>query len=96
MGQLTRLSSGVTGIDTDGNAAIELIGASLLAHCTHFRIVNTSAVAGFYSTDGGTVWNYLPASMAITDDDLDINNVACQLKRVADGSNVTGVFASAW
>ena len=90
----TNLSSGLTAKATSDNNAVELIAATDV-YVNQVRIVNTSAVAGFYSTDGGSTWFYLPASV-ILDDDVSIRNKAIQMKRVTDGSDVTGVWASAW
>jgi hypothetical protein len=94
------ISSGVTGIDTATDAAVELISAANAKGARFAKVVNTSAVAGFVSFDGGHHWNYLPAGTATVPMVLDFLHIpvagAVQLKRIAGGSNVTGVFASVW
>ena len=87
------VSSGETPKTTVLNDAITLIVASTTQLYTVVRIVNTGAVAGFYSYDGGTTWHYLPANSAI-EDDVIIANAAIQVKRITDGSNLTGLYAS--
>jgi hypothetical protein len=53
-------------------------------------------VPGFFSFDGGTTWHYLPAACSLNYDQERIANQALQIKRIAGGSNVAGVFASVW
>ncbi len=93
-----KVTSGLTAIATTSNTAVEVIaakgpGSQPYRHC---RIVNGGAVAGFYSIDGGTTWERLPASTALTDDGVHIMNKAVQIKRVAGGSDLAGVFGAIW
>lgn len=94
------VSSGTTAKATTSDAAVEVLPA-VEKVMRHLRIVNVGTVAGFYSRDGGTTWNYLPAGTAsgptaIMDRNVCIYNQAVQVKRVAGGSNLSGVYASAW
>jgi len=89
-------SSGVTAKATTDNSAVEVIAADSTNNYYHFRIFNSGSVAGFYSYDGGTTWHYLPTASSLLHNDVLISNQAVQIKRVADGSNVTGVYASVW
>ena len=93
------VSSGLTAIATTSDTPVDLITAAQLKDLAPRNpvcvvIINEGAVAGFISLDGGTSWPYrLPATAAITIDRLvDVSGI--QVKRVASGSNVTGVWAS--
>ena len=89
-------SSDVTPKATTSDAPVEVIAADPVNTYYHLRIFNSGTVAGFYSFDGGTTWHYLPAASSLAHDGVKIANKAVQIKRVAGGSNVTGVFASLW
>ncbi len=89
-------TSGVTAKATTANAAIEVIAATNAKIFRHVRIVNEGAVAGFFSIDGGTNWERLPASAVVTDDGIFIKNMAIQIKRISGGSDLSGVFGAAW
>lgn len=91
-----KVASGLTAKATTDNSAVDVIAVNSSRKFHHLRIFNTGGVAGFYSIDGGTTWEYLPANTILTDDWVGINNKAVQIKRVADGANVTGVYASVW
>ena len=92
-----RASSGMAALATTSDAPLTAIAASEMAVYHHVRIVNEGSVAGFYSLDGGTTWCRLPAGpCAVKDDGVKIVNQAIQIKRVAGGSNLSGVYASAW
>lgn len=93
-----KVTSGETAKATTDDTAVEVIaaqskGSQPYRHC---RIVNEGAVAGFYSIDGGTTWERLPASSYLTDDGVYIMNKALQIKRVAGGSDLSGVYAAIW
>jgi hypothetical protein len=91
------LTSGLTAIATTSNTAVTVISNANNQIVRFVRLVNTSSVAGFFSIDNGISYAYLPASATV---DVDIrhapNGVVVLMKRVVDGSNVTGVFAYAW
>lgn len=94
-----KVTSGLAAKTATTDAAVEVIAAQAHSQAyRHCRIVNEGAVAGFYSIDGGTTWERLPASTALTDDGVYINNQAVQIKRVAGGGsgNPSGVFGSIW
>lgn len=89
-------SSGEAAISTADDTAVTLISHATLSGIErHVKITNDSAVAGFWSTDNGISWNRLPASGVMTAYDLtSINSV--KVKRIAAGSNLTGLYATAW
>jgi hypothetical protein len=94
---ITPVSSGTTAIVTETDAAVTAVAASATNTYHHVRIINESSAAGFYSLDGGTTWNRLPAGpVSIKDDDLKIVNKAIQIKRVPGGTDLSGVYVSAW
>lgn len=89
-------SSGTTPKSTSTNAVIELLPADPNLRYRHVRITNGGALPGFYSLDAGATFHRLPGSIIITDDEVNIDNQAVQVKRETDGPNMTGLFASAW
>jgi hypothetical protein len=91
----TLASSGTTGIATVADAAVEVLPFVADQLLNNLVIINESAVVGFFSVDGGTIWCRLPANCVLTVSGCPITG-AVQLKRVAGGSNVTAVFAWAW
>lgn len=93
-------TSGATAISTTADAAVALFTAS---HCKRVRIVNTGAVAGYFSVDSGTTYFYLPATASGTNPvpvdvvrDPGEFNCIIYIKRVASGSNVSNVFGYGW
>ncbi len=91
-----RVSSGATPLATSGNAAVTALAANANAVYHHVRIVNEGTVAGFYSIDGGSTWNRLPAQSVVEDNGVKVVNQAVEIKRVASGSDLSSVYASAW
>lgn len=91
------ITTGTTAKATASDTAVELFSAANAAHIGfhHLRILNTGSVAGFYTVDGGTNWGYLPANASVTDEYTHITG-AVQMKRIAGGSNLSGVYASLW
>jgi len=90
------LSSGTTAIATTDNSAVTLLAASETLH-NHLTIINEGGVAGFFSIDGGTTWFRLPAGpSSISMDDVHLFDQAVTVKRITDGSNLSGVYAFAW
>ena len=87
-------TSGLTAIATTTDAAVTVIANEGNAIVHEATIVNESAVVGFFSVDGGANWMRLPASSTTI---IDLRHqpmtAVVQIKRVANGTDVTGVFA---
>ncbi len=92
------LSSGVTGLDTSSDSAITLIANSSGILVRDVTVFNSGTVAGFISIDAGTTWIYMPAGPSSRTFNLrhNPNNCVVQAKRIASGSNMTGLFADAY
>jgi hypothetical protein len=88
------ISSGVTAGTTTDDTAVEIIAADSTRDFRFFRIINDGSVAGFYSIDSGTTWDYLPANCIIEDSEVLIQNKSIQVKRIAGGSDLSGVYVS--
>jgi hypothetical protein len=91
-------SSGTTGAATtaDGPGGDGTLLAADAAHTFYaYSISNSGSIAGFYSIDGGTTWHYLPANCSMYRH-AKIVNKAIKIRRVAGGSNLSGVFVSVW
>jgi hypothetical protein len=91
-----RASSGTSPIATTTNSAVQALAADAVNTYYHIRIVNEGAAAGFYSIDGGTTWSRLPASSVIKNDGVKIADAAIQVKRIADGTNLSAVYVECW
>lgn len=97
---MTSQSSGETALATVSDTAVDAITAG--GRFNRVRIVNEGSVSGFYSTDGGTTWQRLPAASILTDDELGFPvapagiTLGVKIKRVAGGPNLSGVYVSAW
>ncbi len=92
-------SSGETGKSTDGNDPIVLVAdQSTDATYTHLRLVTAGANPGSISWDGGKNYHPVPGKSGGYDQTYDNLTVdgAVLFKRVTDGNNVTGIFASVW
>ena len=87
-----KASSGTTAIATTTADPTEVLPATSTSCGRHMTIV--SAVAGFYSIDGGTTWDRIAAATPTTR--YDVFPVAgVKIKR--DGAtDMTGVYASVW
>lgn len=92
----TRASSGDTPTGTSGDAPVTLIDARADRVFHTVRIVNEGAAGGFYSVNGGATWDRLPAECVVEDPRVRIENTAIQVKRTAGGTDLSGVYASAW
>lgn len=96
------VTSGETAIATSGNTAVDAIArSSMKGGERNFRIINSGTVAGFFSTDEGTTWNYMPGTAASTNpipiQVLNVSGLASiKIKRIAGGTDLAGVYASAW
>ena len=91
------ISSGTTAKATTDDTSVVLLAKADMPRKANLtiRIVNEGAVAGFYSVDGGAAWARLPASSIVEDQSQEVNG-SLLMKRVASGSNLSGVYASAW
>jgi hypothetical protein len=90
------VSSEETALATNGNAAVVAMpGKSTICHS--MRIVNGGAAPGFYRRGGGQ-WAYLPANTVLSDDSqrTPFRADSVEIKRVAGGADLGGVFVSAW
>lgn len=91
-------SSGTTAVATSNDTAVSLITIPAGASYNRLVIINEGTVAGFYSIDGGNTWARLPAGVAGTPyrvECLDRSSTSPQVKRIASGSNLASVYASA-
>src|SRR6476620_8098944 len=95
-------TNGVTGVSTpfDSAATLLAMGAGTLSaqQANRLVITNTSANAGYFSLDGGSTWGYIPAAIGgkpVPIEVLEKFNRDVLMKRVAGGTNLSGVFASA-
>jgi hypothetical protein len=92
-------TSGLTAKATSGDAAVTVIANEGNLLVSEAVVVNESAVPGFFSVDGGANWMRLPAGTAtvpfVTRVDLRHQPISAvvMVKRIASGSDVTGVFA---
>jgi hypothetical protein len=86
-------TSGLAAKATTTNAAETLIAASSSESMNRLVIINEGAVAGFFSIDSGTTWPRLPANSTINLEGLYVLNQSVQIKRVADGADLAGVWA---
>ena len=88
------VSSGTSAVATSGDAAVNVV---TVVQVTHLVIVNEGTAKGFFSIDGGTTWFYLPAGSASAPSSVSVNtylaNVTIQVKRVASGTDLSGVYA---
>lgn len=91
------ISSGVTAKATVSDAVVELLAAKKGSTFRHLLVINEGAEPGFYRIGTGP-FNRLPAASFILpeDGDIQITNQAVEIKRVAGGSDMSGVFGSAW
>jgi hypothetical protein len=87
-------TSGETAKATVNNDPITLIDAIPGRVFRQITIINESGVAGSYSLDGGTEWCRWPTGAKSLTLDAAVYNEAVMFKRVADGSDVTGLWAS--
>ena len=73
------LSSGEIAFETSSNEAVTILAAQK-AGIRDLTIYNEGAAAGFFSTDGGTVWHRLPASTMTVATDI-YTTEAIKIKR---------------
>jgi hypothetical protein len=94
------ISSGETAISTSGDTAVTaLTNTAGSGRKPYVDIINEGAAAGFYSIDSGGTYARLPAASAIHLD-LKHNPLAegttIKVKRVASGTDLSGVYVSAY
>jgi hypothetical protein len=86
-------TSGATAKATTADTAVELISATTTGRpFTWLSIINEGSVAGFFSIDGGTTWARLPAGPSAVSIPVGVKSLAVQIKRVAGGTNLSGVW----
>ncbi len=95
-------TSGTAAKATTNNDPVVLITITN-AHQRHrVHIVNEGTAKGFWSPDGGTTWSYLPAGdgtaagagVVVMSGIKITGNI--MIKRVADGTDLSGVYGTAW
>jgi hypothetical protein len=92
---MPQASSGITAVSTSGDTAVDVISSST-GNFERAVVHNTGAAAGFFSVDGGTIWHHIPAaaSMSVTLPAGQSGNPTIKVKRIASGTNMSGVYAS--
>lgn len=90
-------SSGTTAGATSGDGAITLIANANGETAYFVEGINNGTVDGFLSFDGGTTWMFLPKS-SVRQWNLQRSprSVVVQAKRIPGGTDITGIYASAW
>ena len=87
-----RKTSGLTPVATTTDAVETAIAADGSNDFHQVVLANEGTVAGFYSIDGGTTWHRLPSEHVTKVSGVLVSNVAIQIKRIAGGSNLSGVY----
>jgi len=89
-------SSGTTAITTSSDTAVEAIAAASIGAGHYWMyVLNTGAAGGFVSWDAANaVWYAMPATTGFIIPDADVSG-AVQVKRIASGSNLAGVYIGA-
>ena len=92
-------SNGITPVGTHGDAPATALAADPTSVWHNLIITNTGASAGFFSIDGGATWHYLPAQVNSVPGGVFLNNQtivhqSIQIKRVAGGTDLSGVYVS--
>lgn len=86
-------SNGTTAIATTDDTAVSVFTSSSGYLVNQLTVINEGGVAGFFSDDGGTTWARLPATSSVTIKITPPKAVDVKVKRVASGSNLSGVYA---
>jgi len=90
-------SSGEIASATTSNDPVDVIVRpenGFFRNMKYIQVTNEGTVAGFVTFDGVT-WIRLPAQQTITMRGVRITSTV-QIKRVAGGSDLSGVFVSIW
>jgi hypothetical protein len=88
-------SSGETAISTSSDAEVTVLTLTQGGY-TEVVITNEGTVAGFVSIDNGSTWMRLPAGPSSrTFSVRGMLRMVVKVKRVASGSNLTGIWADA-
>ncbi len=90
------VSSGTTAKATTSDTVVTLIAASGDAHPAMYEnldVINEGAAPGFVSVDGGSNWMRLPANGTLEKRRIKIDRrIAVTIKRIAGGTNLSGVY----
>jgi hypothetical protein len=87
------ISSGTTAIATTSDTPVQAL--TITGWVNNVVIQNEGTIAGFASVDGGTTWIRLPAGPCDLTLHGPFQSPSVQVKRVAAGSNLTGIWAYA-
>jgi hypothetical protein len=89
-------TSGSTAVSTTSDTAVVAIAAPSNVNDidTSLIILNEGGVVGFFSIDNGITWARLPAG-GISLDFINLNQ-GVQVKRVAGGTNLSGIWVMTW
>jgi hypothetical protein len=80
---------------TDDTAVVVNLGA--VAQASNLRVVNEGSVVGWVSVDTGDTWHRLPTGVSLFQSLPPWSGTGnVMVKRVASGSNLAGIFVSAW
>lgn len=88
------ICSGTTLLTTASDAAVAVPNI-LPGNYQQISVINTGAAPGFFAADGGandSSWVYVPASGSVTiTGNLLVTAGGIKIKRIAGGTNMTGV-----
>ncbi len=87
------VSSGITAKITKTDEPIEVIAAQP-GGIVAVTIYNEGIASGFFSIDAGSTWHRLSGGNSISKDNIN-TKLAIQVKRIAGGTNLSGIYASA-
>lgn len=89
------ITSGLTAQTTASDAAVVVLTVPTgYGNFDSVTVINEGTIVGFFSIDNGNTWARLPASASLTIDRAPV--LGLQVKRVAGGSNLTGIWGFAW
>lgn len=87
------LTSGTTALATSSAAAVTVIDLGANIPYTANGLLLISAVAGFFSVDGGTTWARMPAATLVLQRVYVMGDILVKRDGVTD---MTGVFGALW
>jgi hypothetical protein len=89
-------SSGVTAIDTSGDTAVTLLTCTQTRHTV--TVINTSGIIGAVSLNNGTTYFKWPTDLKAQTFEFPHRGIipVVKFKRVASGTDVTGLYAYAY
>ena len=89
----TLLSSGETALATTSDTAVTAIAADTTQnYLNELVIINEGTTPGFFSIDGGTTWARIPAGPSSVRIATRQIYSGVKIKRVAGGSNLSGIW----